>query len=71
MFTTAPRKSVENVLLEKTIDQTFVNTGCLMRHHPTLGFTLKGNSGVSLIHGLTHLDTEYDPPPRELKFADH
>ena len=23
---------------------------------------LKGYSGVSLIHGLTHLDTEYGPP---------
>ena len=26
---------------------------------------LKGYSGVSLIHGLTHLDTEYDPPSRD------
>ena len=26
---------------------------------------LKGYSGVSLIHGLTHLDTEYDPPLRD------
>ena len=30
---------------------------------------LKGYSGVSLIHVLTHSDTEYDPP-REIKFAD-
>ena len=30
---------------------------------------LKGHSGVSLIHVLTHLDTEYDTP-REIKFAD-
>ena len=28
-------------------------------------FKLKGYSGVSLIHGLTHLDTEYDPPSRD------
>ena len=26
---------------------------------------LKGYSGVSLIHGLTHLDTEYDAPSRD------
>ena len=25
--------------------------------------TWKGYSGVSLIHVLTHRDTEYDPPP--------
>ena len=30
----------------------------------TLG-ELKGYSSVSLIHGLTHLDTEYDPPLRD------
>ena len=30
----------------------------------TLG-ELKGYSSVSLIHGLTHLDTEYDPPSRD------
>ena len=28
---------------------------------------LKGYSGVSSIHSLTHLDTEYDPPPPPLR----
>ena len=31
---------------------------------------LKGCSSASLIHVLTHCDTEYDPPPWEIKFAD-
>ena len=32
-------------------------------------YTLKGYSCVSLIHGLTHLDTKYAPPPWDKVFG--
>ena len=39
--------------------------GIASRYTGFLILYLKGYSGVNLIHVLTHLDTEYDPPSRD------
>ena len=46
--------------INRMIVHTLLGINCIL--YIFSKFNLKRYSGVSLIHVLTHLDTEYDPP---------